>query len=895
MRQVESFFHFKYPLFLNIFTLLLVWIVVLPLGHATAQDIDGRRTALVIGNTSYEHFLSLPNAGPDAESVAASLRRLNFEVTLGKDLSKEELSKTIITFLRTLVDGDVALFYYSGHAFQIAGRNYILPVDASLDTIYDLEVETYEVSNLLKYMQSSSALQMIILDACRDNPFQTREFLLGNEKFSSEGTKGLADIIPNSRGSLIVYSTAPGRVAYDGKGDNSPFTGAFANEILRSNTEIRDVLATVRKAVIDITDGKQIPWESSSLVDPFYFNKSDIRIIGSAIFNAKVPFGPEAATLAIPEPITNSPVGLTYTILSEPQQGELWLAGEKVESGATFDIKTIGDLALLPSGSKPTGFDVFHYEIRHEQGTPFRGTVSIEYVPAEEEQPDEEPVSPSLLITRAEDPEDTGETDNLVAERFSKRTVSMETEVGTGFVRVADLTKGLIAGAETWLRLSKRDPGAQVALGTQLVDVGALFTTGELDKIGVRPASDAVGQTLNIEFEVAETQTPTPGPLIAMQVAVTVNECDELAAEPLDVQGVSDGVLPNDIDVKRAMAACQHAVLTYPQQPRFKFQLARALYADGRFEEAVTYLREAKEAGHVRAGQLLGRLHQLGAGVDRDPAKAIGFFVEASEKGDPYAQYSLGRAYMEGNGVEQRLEDGVKLLVDAAQNGHTYALNQLGAEYLRGDKVEKDPERAHRFYSESVARGDIWGMVNMGLLYRDGIVVGKDVARAEALFQTAHAEGHPYAGTLIGMLVADRTPEKLVPRLDYFRESASRGDGWGAVFAGEVLRDNPSLQNRPGETIELFGLAAAFKAANPKDRGRKALDGYSRREIASTIQRVLKRVGHYDGAIDGAFGPQSRRALTAYMPDAPSGALADTLVALLWKEWIDGRPRLDLL
>ena len=149
------------------------------------------------------------------------LERANFEVVLGLDLDGKHLEETIRNFLRSLDEGDVALFYYSGHAVQVAGQNYILPVDASLASPYDLEIQTYNFSDLLSYMSHSSSLQIAILDACRDNPFKNGFYYVGDKKVQVEGNKGLAPTVPGM-GSLIVYSTAPDAVAYDGSQEPQP-------------------------------------------------------------------------------------------------------------------------------------------------------------------------------------------------------------------------------------------------------------------------------------------------------------------------------------------------------------------------------------------------------------------------------------------------------------------------------------------------------------------------------------------------------------------------------------------------------------------------------------------------------------------------------------------------
>lgn len=165
-------------------------ILLLALSTALAADgVSGRRAALVIGNTAYQHLAPLPNPANDADRIREVLERANFEVTLGKDLDKKGLEETILGFLRTLNDGDVALFYYSGHAVQVGGHNFMIPVDATLATSYDLEVQAYNMSSLLEYMRETSSLQIAILDACRDNPFANNSYYVGQAKVAVEGKK----------------------------------------------------------------------------------------------------------------------------------------------------------------------------------------------------------------------------------------------------------------------------------------------------------------------------------------------------------------------------------------------------------------------------------------------------------------------------------------------------------------------------------------------------------------------------------------------------------------------------------------------------------------------------------------------------------------------------------
>lgn len=233
------------------------------------------RTALVIGNGSYTDS-PLRNPVNDAADMAQALRSLGFEVLSYTNLDQNGMKKAIRDFgakLRT--KGGVGLFYYAGHGVQVKGVNYLIPVSANVATEEEVEYESVEVGLVLAQMESAkNKMNIVILDACRNNPF-ARSY--------RSADKGLASIDAPS-GTLIAYSTAPGSVASDGAGRNGIYTQELLKQLPTMNLTIEDVFKRVRASVQQLTGGKQTPWESSSLVNDFYFasnqnkpNKPDNR------------------------------------------------------------------------------------------------------------------------------------------------------------------------------------------------------------------------------------------------------------------------------------------------------------------------------------------------------------------------------------------------------------------------------------------------------------------------------------------------------------------------------------------------------------------------------------------------------------------------------------------
>jgi formylglycine-generating enzyme required for sulfatase activity len=220
-----------------------------------------QKVALVIGNGAYE-TTPLRNPINDARAVANVLRATGFDVTERQNLSQKEMKQEIQSFGQKLLRGGVGLFYYAGHGMQVNGRNYLIPVGAKIEHEKQVEYEAVDAGSILGEMEHArNRMNIVILDACRDNPF--------GRSFRSVA-QGLASLDAPS-GTIIAYATAPGSVAADGEGENGTYTSALVKYMQAPGLKIEDVFKHVRTSVRQETEGKQIPWESSSLEGDFYF------------------------------------------------------------------------------------------------------------------------------------------------------------------------------------------------------------------------------------------------------------------------------------------------------------------------------------------------------------------------------------------------------------------------------------------------------------------------------------------------------------------------------------------------------------------------------------------------------------------------------------------------
>ncbi len=249
---------------------------------ATTPAAASKKVALVIGNGAYTEA-PLKNPPSDARAIAATLRKQGFEVLLKENATKAQMNEIVADFGEKLGEGDTALFFYAGHGMQVQGRNYLIPTDAKISSEQRVRLETLDVEAVLDQMAAARArVSMVILDACRNNPFERR--------FRSVGG-GLAQINA-PEGTMIAYATSPGKVAADGEGANGLYTQELLKALAQPGLKVEDVFKQVRIGVARASNGAQVPWEASSLTGDFYFQPA----------TASAAVAPTAAPAAIAAP-----------------------------------------------------------------------------------------------------------------------------------------------------------------------------------------------------------------------------------------------------------------------------------------------------------------------------------------------------------------------------------------------------------------------------------------------------------------------------------------------------------------------------------------------------------------------------------------------------------------
>ncbi|MCA0343591.1 MAG: caspase family protein, partial [Proteobacteria bacterium] len=245
---------------------MLLRLAILLLAVVIGQPaLAARKAALLIGNATYAApATELKNPPNDITAMKATLETAGFEVTVLENAGRAAMSQALAGFEEKVAGADIGLIYYSGHGIEVSGDNFLIPVDAKLASDRDVKYETILLDDLLHALAGATKLKLVLLDACRDNPFLT-----SMKRPSTRGipTRGLARVDSAESNMLIGYATAPGDVALDGDGAMSPYAAALSRHLVTPGLEIEAALRAVAKDVFEATDGRQRPFKTGSLFE----------------------------------------------------------------------------------------------------------------------------------------------------------------------------------------------------------------------------------------------------------------------------------------------------------------------------------------------------------------------------------------------------------------------------------------------------------------------------------------------------------------------------------------------------------------------------------------------------------------------------------------------------
>src|SRR5215218_2562667 len=229
-----------------------------------ATETLANRVALVIGNSAYENVVPLTNPGNDANAIAALLKDAGFDsVKLHHNLRNIEFKRAIRDFVSEAAAAEIGVIYFAGHGIEVNGTNYMIPIDANLRSDFDIPDEAVALERLIQAIEPAKRLRLVIIDACRDNPFDKKM----QRRLSARGTisGGLAKIEPATPDTLVAYAAKAGLTAQDGDEQHSPFTSALLKHLVAPGIDIRIAFGRIRDEVLKQTRGKQEPFVYGTL------------------------------------------------------------------------------------------------------------------------------------------------------------------------------------------------------------------------------------------------------------------------------------------------------------------------------------------------------------------------------------------------------------------------------------------------------------------------------------------------------------------------------------------------------------------------------------------------------------------------------------------------------
>jgi hypothetical protein len=323
---------------------------------ASPASADGKRVALVIGNGAYRNVPALPNPANDAGAVAAALKRLGFAVTLLTDASFDEMRRGLIALGRDAADADMAAVFFAGHGMEINGENWLIPVDAELQKDTDAANEAVGLGSVMLQVSNTGSLGLVMLDACRNNPFAAKMHRSLALRGADRGGLGRIEPVGNV---LVAYAARDGTTALDGDGRNSPFTTALLHNIETPGVEVTFMFRNVRDDVMEATANEQQPFVYGSLSRRAIYlaGETSADQAGTKQANAApAATAPSPAAPAAPPSLIDPTLVGTWEIMVPSDRGQsrwVW----NILSDGTYNFHAEGGRAVRPHEGRMTAMN----------------------------------------------------------------------------------------------------------------------------------------------------------------------------------------------------------------------------------------------------------------------------------------------------------------------------------------------------------------------------------------------------------------------------------------------------------------------------------------------------------------------------------------------------------
>jgi TPR repeat protein len=668
---------------------------IVPLRGIDTSVRAAKRYAVVIGNSDYAAIPDLPNARADAEVVAEFLRSQDYVVHHHADITKRGFEDLLRRVLFDVDKDTEVVVFFAGHGFQIGAENYLVPVDADLDTVYDIPFEAVSLGSLVSIIGARARLQVVILDSCRDNPFVGQAVMTQLGSDLRETKTGFASLAAPLN-SMLVYSTAPGALAFDGEGDNSPFTAALISEAsARPDAEIGDVFEDVRRVVYQKTLGRQVPWDSSTLIEPASFG------IGAAL----------SRPLAVNSTGTGATRGLARIADTAPEM-LITVAAEQV--AAVIDADFVPEVEI---------------------GSALRNALDL--APTDGVTITDGPATGRLAL-----PVEDGRMQDIVGRILSPDDVERLVLINTS-VQVPALSLEEAVLEDT---LTVRIGGEDRVLALRLTPTQCDFQAGDhLDPDGMgitRYANELQPEIALAACEAAIAAEPETGrfhyqkgrALLALKDMAAAREAFERA---------------RDLGHSRAWYGLGTVAL---QEARN----AGRVIDDAAPEDVLALYARGVDEGDPYAFYSLGRQLLRHGATTSIQVEGYDLVMRSLEVGHTFAMNDLASFYLDPDSAYFDGERGLRYLRESASRGDIYGYNSLGIAYYRGRaELEVDDARAYELFMLASENGHPTAPFNLARMYRDGRAPGgTDANRAVEWFEAGLSRGHARSGANAAHLIA---------------------------------------------------------------------------------------------------------------------------------------------
>ena len=744
--------------------LMLAALLVASAAHAdsSSENISAApRFAIVIGNEDYVHVGDLANAANDARAMAGFLSAQGFHVIEAYDLDKRGFEALFAQILVEIPADSEILFYFAGHGIQIGRRNYLIPTDADLSSPEDTPFETVTLDHIVEILGARSRLQVVILDSCRNNPFGEAMLLTEIDPELYETGQGFQSMTPPIN-TLVAFSTSPGFVAFDGEDGNSPYTGALVRiGADQAGDSIGQVLEGVRREVIVKTEGAQVPWESSTLIEPFSFGSDE----APAVLVPEPTPGEELIAAASPELLRA--VGSAPVAVAAPE-GVIALEG-RIDRRLALGLALVqttrlsGDDTITVAAPKQGALLLFGAETAPYGGQPLDRAAlpGLVYVPPMQPQriglssaeDFRQETSLAVQLAAAGDAQDLTVTLTLTPDPCDYHAGDWLDPGGVGLARYPNEIQPEIALAacEAAVAAQPETPRFHYQLGRALqalkrYDEAAAAFQRAADLGHVR-AWHALGDLSDLSLRGGTGQ----GDGGAGEEALAFYAKGVAAGDPY------------------AMHALGKQYLRYGE-------------TEQRRAEGFELLSLALELGHSFAMNELGYHFIKEGSPNYQPERGLRYLTESAARGDIYGYHNLGIVYDLGlAGKAPSASDALNWYQLAAAGGHPHAPVAIGRLYFQGRLGAEDLAEAIKWYDRGLERGSAWGGANAAWIIANRAPEGYSLADAALRAAKTMALGDEQAG-------------------------AAAGDVIGALPAREVDRAAQMLMVALGEEMTVDGL-----------------------------------------------------------------------------------------